>query len=121
MKEYMNCTEVIVSVISFVFTLIAVFVVPKVMELIKTKLTDGQLDTLYNIASIAVRCAEVTFGGKKGEEKYNYCLNYIKEFCNSKNWDFDIETIKACIQSNWLEYFAHDKNEEDVSGAKISE
>lgn len=91
-----DLTQVIVAVLTLVFSLISAFLIPY----LKTKVTGEQLDTIKFWVNIAVEAAEMIYTGTgRGEEK----KAYVVEFLNSKGFTLDTTEIENLIEAAVLE------------------
>lgn len=91
-----DLTPIIQIVIVLIGTIITSFLIPW----IKSKTTQEQWQTVQNIAKVAVYAAEVLYKGSgRGQEKLNYVMTYIKEFCLQKGFSFDDKTIRQAIEN----------------------
>ena len=95
-----DLTPIIQIVIVLIGTIITSFLIPW----IKSKTTQEQWWTVQNIAKVAVYAAEVLYKGSgRGQEKLEYVMTYIKEFCLSKGFTIDDKTIRQSIENAWDE------------------
>ena len=95
-----DLTPIIQIVIILIGTIITSFLIPW----IKSKTTQEQWQTVQNIAKVAVYAAEVLYKGSgRGQEKLEYVMTYIKEFCLQKGFSFDDKTIRQAIENAWDE------------------
>lgn len=91
-----DLTQVIVAVLTLVFSLISAFLIPY----LKTKVTGEQLDTIKFWVNIAVEAAEMIYTGTgRGEEK----KAYVVEFLNSKGFTLNTTEIENLIEAAVLE------------------
>ena len=95
-----DLTPIIQIVIILIGTIITSFLIPW----IKSKTTQEQWWTVQNIAKVAVYAAEILYKGSgRGQEKLEYVMTYIKEFCLQKGFSFDDKTIRQAIENAWDE------------------
>lgn len=89
-----DVTEIIVVIIQIVFALIVAFVTKKVLPFLQEK-------GLYKYADMLVKCASTIYEEGAGKEKFDYAFKKLSESKYGKF--FDSETIKAAIQSAYVE------------------
>ena len=91
-----DLTPIIQIVIVLIGTIITSFLIPW----IKSKTTQEQWWTVQNIAKVAVYAAEVLYKGSgRGQEKLNYVMTYIKEFCSEKGIYFNNDAIRQTVEN----------------------
>ena len=91
-----DLTPILQIVIVLIGTIITSFLIPW----IKSKTTQEQWWTVQNIAKVAVYAAEVLYKGSgRGQEKLNYVMTYIKEFCSEKGIYFNDDAIRQTVEN----------------------
>ena len=91
-----DLTPIIQIVIILIGTIITSFLIPW----IKSKTTQEQWWTVQNIAKVAVYAAEVLYKGSgRGQEKLEYVMTYIKEFCSEKGIYFNNDAIRQIVEN----------------------
>ena len=91
-----DLTPIIQVAIILISTIITSFLIPW----IKSKTTQEQWQTIQNIAKVAVYAAEVLYKGSgRGEEKLEYVMTYIKEFCSEKGIYFNDDAIRQTVEN----------------------
>ena len=90
-----NITWILVGLILIVGGALTAFGIP----FLRSKLSVEQINTLKQIANIAVYAAEQLFGAKMGKDKKAYALEYAKKLLAKFNLTFDEEAVDAAIES----------------------
>ena len=90
-----NITWILVGLILIVGGALTAFGIP----FLRSKLSVEQINTLKQIANIAVYAAEQLFGAKMGKDKKAYALEYAKKLLAKFNLTFDQEAVDAAIES----------------------
>lgn len=91
-----DLTQIIVAVLTLVFSLVSVFLIPY----LKTMVSTEQFANIQMWVSIAVQAAEMIYVGTgRGEEK----KKYVVEFLNSKGFSLNTEEIENLIEAAVLE------------------
>ena len=91
-----DLTPIFQIVIILIGTIITSFLIPW----IKSKTTQEQWWTVQNIAKVAVYAAEVLYKGSgRGQEKLEYVMTYIKEFCSEKGIYFNNDAIRQTVEN----------------------
>ena len=88
MNDYTAIIELIITLLSAVMT---AFIIP----VLKQKLSAEKADRLRFWVKTAVSAAEQLYGGKTGEQKKKYVVNFLL----SKGIDFDVDEVSALIES----------------------
>lgn len=98
-----DITVVVESAIKLFFTILVIFIIPKLHALINTKLNEGEMDYLLNSIAIAVRAAEQIYKEvpKSGVTKKQYVLDYLEKLGYSVN----TQEISALIEAMVNELF----------------
>ena len=91
-----DLTPIIQLAIVLIGTIITSFLIPW----IKSKVTQEQWWIIQDITKVAVRAAEVLYKGSgRGEEKLEYVMTYIKEFCSEKGIYFNDDAIRQTVEN----------------------
>ena len=91
-----DLTPIIQIVIVLIGTIITSFLIPW----IKSKTTQEQWWTVQNIAKVAVYAAEVLYKGSgRGQEKLEYVMTYIKEFCSEKGIYLNDDAMRQPVEN----------------------
>lgn len=94
--QMVDLTQLIVTVITLVGSVITVFLVPY----LRTKMTAEQLKTIKMWVGIAVQAAEMIYKGTgRGAAKKAYVVNFLHE----KGFDLDVDEVENLIESAVLE------------------
>lgn len=88
MNDYTAIIELIITLLSAVMT---AFIIP----VLKQKLSAEKADRLRFWVKTAVSAAEQLYGGKTGEQKKKYVVNFLL----SKGIVFDVDEVSALIES----------------------
>lgn len=88
MNDYTAIIELIITLLSAVMT---AFIIP----VLKQKLSAEKTDRLRFWVKTAVSAAEQLYGGKTGEQKKKYVVNFLL----SKGIVFDVDEVSALIES----------------------
>ena len=90
-----NITWILVGLILIIGGALTAFGIP----FLRSKLSVEQINTLKQVANIAVYAAEQLFGAKLGKDKKAYALEYAKKLLAKFNLTFDEEAVDAAIES----------------------
>lgn len=91
-----DLTPILQVAIVLIGTIITSFLVPW----IKSKVTQEQWWIIQDITKVAVSAAEILYKGSgRGEEKLEYVMTYIKEFCSEKGIYFNDDAIRQTIEN----------------------
>ena len=94
--ETIDLTPILQITIMLAVVIITSFVIPW----IKSKTTQEQWWTVQNIAKVAVYAAEILYKGSgRGQEKLEYVMTYIKEFCSEKGIYFNNDAIRQTVEN----------------------
>lgn len=90
-----DLTPVIEALITLISALITLFVIPKLTQYLREKLTSEQMTALKQWVKIAVTAAEQLYGSKTGQQKKEYVVSFLL----SKGIVFDVDEVTALIES----------------------
>ena len=90
-----DLTPVIEALIALISAVITVFILPKVTQYLKEKLSAEQMSVLKDWTKIAVAAAEQLYGSKTGQQKKEYVIAFLL----SKGIVFDVDEVTALIES----------------------
>lgn len=90
-----DLTPVIEALITLISALITLFVIPKLTQYLREKLTAEQMTVLKQWVKIAVTAAEQLYGSKTGQQKKEYVVSFLL----SKGIVFDVDEVTALIES----------------------
>ncbi len=93
--ENIDLTPVIEALITLISAIITVFVLPKLTQWLKSKLSAEQQSALKEWVRIAVAAAEQLYGSKTGLQKKEYVVSFLL----SKGIVVDIDEVTALIES----------------------
>lgn len=90
-----NLTPIIEALITLISAIVTLFVLPKLTQCLKEKLTAEQQSTLREWVKIAVTAAEQLYGSKTGQQKKEYVVSFLL----AKGIVVDIDEVTALIES----------------------
>ncbi|MEG0832818.1 MAG: phage holin, LLH family [Oscillospiraceae bacterium] len=82
-------TQIIVAVIGLCGMLITTYLIPFLTQ----KYGEVRMERVQRVIDVAVRAAEQLYGGKAGQEKKRYVMDYLE----SKNIKIDDVQIEAAV------------------------
>lgn len=99
-----DLTQIIVAVLTLVFSLISVFLIPY----LKSKVSAEKFANIQMWVKIAVQAAEMLYvgTGRGGEKK-----KYVVQFLNSKGFSLNVEEIENLIEAAVMELRLEQKKE----------
>ena len=94
-----DITIVVEAAIKLFFTIVIVFIIPKIHALMNTKLNQSEIDALMDAITIAVRAAEQIYKEvpKSGVSKKQYVLDYLEKLGYAVNTQEITALIEACV------------------------
>lgn len=110
-----NITPILELAVKLIFTLITIFLVPKLKELISTKVAESDQKKILRWVELAVQAAEEAERSGLIDKKAKY--QYAKTFLEARGVTFDADTMQALIDSTVWELFNQFKKDSD-SGAE---
>ena len=113
--DKMDITPILELVVKLIFTLITIFLVPKLKELISTKVAESDQKKIIRWVELAVQAAEEAERSGLIDKKAKY--QYAKDFLEKRGVTFDADTMQALIDSTCWELFNQFKKDSD-SGAE---
>ena len=111
--DKMNITPILELAVKLIFTLITIFLVPKLKELISTKVAESDQKKLLRWVELAVQAAEEAEHSGLIDKKAKY--QYAKNFLEARGVTFDADTMQALIDSavwDLLNQFKKDSEEQ---------
>ena len=90
-----DLTPLIEALITLISAVITLFVLPKLTQCLKERLSAEQRAALKEWVKIAVTAAEQLYGSKTGQQK----KEYVVAFLLSKGIVFDVDEVTALIES----------------------
>ena len=99
----MDITPILELVVKLIFTLITIFLIPKLKELLAAKVAEIDQKKLLRWVELAVQAAEEAerAGLIDKKAKYTYALNFLEK----RGVTFDPDTMQALIDSSCWELF----------------
>lgn len=101
--DKMDITPILELVVKLIFALITIFLIPKLKELLATKVSESDQKKLIRWAEIAVQAAEEAERSGLIDKKAKY--QYAKSFLEARGVTFDADTMQALIDSTVWELF----------------
>lgn len=101
--DKMNITPILELVVKLIFALITIFLVPKLKELISTKVAESDQKKLLRWVELAVQAAEEAARSGLIDKKAKY--QYAKDFLEKRGVTFDADAMQALIDSTVWELF----------------
>ena len=105
----MDITLILELAVKLIFALITIFLIPKLKELLATKVSESDQKKLIRWAEIAVQAAEEAERSGLIDKKAKY--QYAKDFLEKRGVTFDPDTMQALIDSTCWELFNKFKGE----------
>lgn len=109
--DKMDITPILELVVKLVFALITIFLVPKLKELISTKVAESDQKKIIRWVELAVQAAEEAERSGLIDKKAKY--QYAKNFLEARGVTFDADTMQALIDSTVWELFNQFKKDSD--------
>ena len=109
--DKMDITPILELVVKLIFTLITIFLVPKLKELISTKVAESDQKKIIRWVELAVQAAEEAERSGLIDKKAKY--QYAKDFLEKRGVTFDADTMQALIDSTCWELFNQFKQDSD--------
>ena len=101
--DKMDITPILELAVKLIFTLITIFLIPKIKELLAAKVAESNQKKIIRWGELAVQAAEEAERAglidKKAE--YTYALNFLEK----RGVTFDPDTMQALIDSSCWELF----------------
>lgn len=109
--DKMDITPILELVVKLIFALITIFLVPKLKELISTKVAESDQKKIIRWVELAVQAAEEAERSGLIDKKAKY--QYAKDFLEKRGVTFDADTMQALIDSTCWELFNQFKKDSD--------
>lgn len=109
--DKMDITPILELVVKLIFTLITIFLVPKLKELISTKVAESDQKKIIRWVELAVQAAEEAERSGLIDKKAKY--QYAKDFLEKRGVTFDADTMQALIDSTVWGLFNQFKKDSD--------
>lgn len=110
--DNMDITPILELAVKLIFTLITIFLVPKLKELISTKVAESDQKKIIRWVELAVQAAEEAERSGLIDKKAKY--QYAKTFLEAHGVTFDADTMQALIDSTVWELFNQFKQDSDA-------
>lgn len=110
--DKMDITPILELVVKLIFALITIFLVPKLKELISTKVAESDQKKIIRWVELAVQAAEEAERSGLIDKKAKY--QYAKSFLEARGVTFDADTMQALIDSTVWELFNQFKQDSDA-------
>ena len=109
----MDITPILELAVKLIFALITIFLVPKLKELISTKVAESDQKKIIRWVELAVQAAEEAerSGLLDKKAKYTYALDFLEK----RGVTFDPDTMQALIDSTCWELFNKFKDDSAVA------
>lgn len=117
--DKMNITPILELVVKLIFAAVTIFLIPKIKELISTKVAESDQKKLLRWVELAVQAAEEAARSGLIDKKAKY--QYAKDFLEKRGVTFDVDTMQALIDSTVWELFNRFKEDEDSDSGTESE
>lgn len=109
--DKMNITPILELAVKLIFTVVTIFLIPKIKKLIATKVSEADQKKIIRWAEIAAQAAEEAARSGLIDKKAKY--NYAKDFLEARGITFDADTMEALINSTVWELFNRFKDESE--------
>ena len=109
--DKMDITPILELAVKLIFTLITIFLIPKIKELISTKVAESDQKKIIRWVELAVQAAEEAERSGLIDKKAKY--QYAKNFLEARGVTFDADTMQALIDSTCWELFNQFKKDSD--------
>lgn len=109
--DKMDITPILELVVKLIFTAVTIFLVPKLKELISTKVAESDQKKIIRWVELAVQAAEEAERSGLINKKTKY--QYAKDFLEKRGVTFDADTMQALIDSTCWELFNQFKKDSD--------
>lgn len=109
--DKMDITPILEIVIKLIATLITLFLIPRLTELMKAKVSEADQKKIIRWAELAVQAAEEAERAGLIDKKAKY--QYAKDFLEKRGVTFDADAMQALIDSTVWELFNQFKQESE--------
>ena len=117
--DKMDITPILELIIRLIFTLITLFLIPKITDFLKTKMSESDQKKLLRWVELAVQAAEEAEHSGLIDKKAKY--QYAKNFLEARGVTLDADTMQALIDSavwDLINQFKKDLEPEEQSPEK---
>lgn len=87
------------TVFSLIIAIIGALITAVFVPYIRTKVSSDELSMIYSLVKIAVSAAEQIYGGKHGQEKKQYVIDYLASKGIFVDADFVSSEFNAMIEA----------------------
>lgn len=101
--DKMDITPILELAVKLIFTLITIFLIPKIKELLAAKVAESDQKKIIRWVELAVQAAEEAERAGLIDKKAKY--QYAKDFLEKRGVTFDPDTMQALIDSSCWELF----------------
>ena len=109
--DKMDITLILELAVKLIFTLITIFLITKIKELLAAKVAESDQKKLLRWAELAVQAAEEAERSGLLDKKAKY--QYAKDFLEKRGVTFDADTMQALIDSTCWELFNQFKKDSE--------
>ena len=109
--DKMDITPILELAVKLIFTAVTIFLIPKLKELISTKVAESDQKKIIRWVELAVQAAEEAERSGLIDKKAKY--QYAKSFLEARGVTFDADTMQALIDSTCWELFNQFKKDSD--------
>lgn len=113
----MDITPILELAVKLIFTLVTIFLIPKIKKLLAAKVAESDQKKLLRWVELAVQAAEEAEHSGLIDKKAKY--QYAKTFLEARGVTFDADTMQALIDSAvWDLFNQFQKDSEEQSPEK---
>lgn len=109
--DKIDITPILELVVKLIFTLITIFLIPKIKELLAAKVAESDQKKITRWVELAVQAAEEAARSGLIDKKAKY--QYAKDFLEKRGVTFDADAMQALIDSTVWELFNQFKKDSD--------
>ena len=114
--DKMDITPILELVVKLIFAAVTIFLIPKIKELISTKVAESDQKKLLRWVELAVQAAEEAARSGLIDKKAKY--QYAKSFLEARGATLDADAMQALIDSTVWELFNQFKKDSDSDAAE---
>ncbi|HBJ19138.1 MAG TPA: hypothetical protein DDY70_05315 [Clostridiales bacterium] len=109
--DKMDITPILELIIKLVFTLVTLFLIPKIKDFLAAKVSESDQKKIIRWVELAVLAAEEAERSGLIDKKAKY--QYAKSFLEARGVTFDADTMQALIDSTVWELFNQFKKDSE--------
>ena len=109
--DKMDITPILELIIKLVFTLVTLFLIPKIKDFLAAKVSESDQKKIIRWVELAVQAAEEAERAGLIDKKAKY--QYAKSFLEDRGVTFDADTMQALIDSTVWELFNQFKKDSE--------